>query len=97
MDSMTTWTSASYPSINTTSTTITNNTTTSTSKQTPDEALFLQSLSPEFIAQQERLMKNIQIRNSRLASASASSGNRRVGKDNKLRAQPLAIRTAIYC
>ena len=80
-----TCTSASYnpSSINTTNTP-TNNTTTN-KQQLPDEALFLLSLSPEFIAQHgERLMKNILIRNNFFSRRAAQP-------------QPLAIRTAIYC
>ena len=82
-----TCTSASYnPScISTTTNTPTNNTTTNY-KQLPDEALFLLSLSPEFIAQHgERLMKNILIRNNFYSRRRATQP------------QPLAIRTAIYC
>ena len=80
-----TCTSASYPSnISTTTNTTTNNTTTS-KQQLPEEALFLLSLSPEFIAQHgERLMKNILIRNNYYSRRAAQP-------------QPLAIRTAIYC
>ena len=83
---MVTCTSASYnpSSISTTTNTTTNNTTTNY-KQLPDEALFLLSLSPEFIAQHgERLMKNILIRNNFYSR-------------HRVRQQPLAIRTAIYC
>ena len=82
---MVTCTSASYnpSSISTTTNTPTTNTT--TSKQLPDEALFLLRLSPEFIAQHgERLMKNILIRNNFYSR-------------HRVRQQPLAIRTAIYC
>ena len=85
MDTMVTCTSASYnpSSISTTNTTTTNNTTTN-KQQLPDEALFLLSLSPEFIAQHgERLMKNILVRNN--------------NSRHRVRQQPLAIRTAIYC
>ena len=60
------------------------------SSRQADDALFLQSLSPEFIAQQERLMN-------RLEERKVKGGRVVAGVMSCLQIRPLAIHHAVFC